>query len=110
MGGGEVRLRFAYVLRCEEAIKDDDGKKVKGIIHWLSEYYCARATVRLYDRLFNAPSPGAEHEDGDFLKDVNPDSLQVLENVPIERYVADSPPGARVQFERSGYFCVDKES
>ena len=131
--GGEVRLRFGYVIRCDEVIKDADGKvvelrcshkpdtrqgagkgfegkKVKGIIHWLSEEHCARGTVRMYDRLFNAPVPGAGHEDGDFLKDVNPDSLKVVEDVALEPYVAELAPGSPVQFERTGFFCVDKES
>ena len=131
--GGEVRLRFAYVIKCEEVIKDDegnvvelrcthlpdtrqgagkgsDGKKVKGIIHWISEEHSKRATVNLYDRLFSAPVPGADHEDGNFLKDVNADSLQVLKDVAVESYVCDSPPGSRVQFERTGYFCVDEAS
>ena len=131
--GGEARLRFAYVIKCEEVIKDadgkvvelrcthlpdtrqgagkgSDGKKVKGVIHWLSEEHCKRATVNLYDRLFNAPQPGADHEDGDFLKDVNPDSLRTLTDVPIESYVADAEPGSKVQFERTGYFCLDEAS
>ena len=126
--GGEVRLRFGYVIKCDEVIKDESGKvvelrcshdpetrqgagkKVKGIIHWLSEEHCARATVNLYDRLFNAPVPGAEHEDGDFLKDVNPNSLRTLTDVPVEAYVAEAAPGTRVQFERTGYFCVDQDS
>ena len=130
--GGMARLRYGYVLTCDEVIKDDDGnvvelrcshapetrqggklasgEKVKGIIHWLSEEHCARATVNLYDRLFNAPVPGADHEDGDFLRDVNQDSLQSCVDVPIEGYVAEAPPGTRVQFERTGYFCVDEAS
>merc|ERR1712187_981347 len=121
--GGEVRLRFAYVIKVDEVIKDETGKvvelrvshkpdtrqgagkgfagkKVKGIIHWLSADHCARATIKLYDRLFNVPVPGADHEDGDFIKDLNPHSLEVLTDVAIEPYVADLPPGSRVQFER----------
>ncbi|KAL3916478.1 MAG: hypothetical protein SGPRY_006806, partial [Prymnesium sp.] len=96
--GGEVRLRYGYVIKCEEVVKDDegnvielrcshepctrqggktgDGRKVKGIIHWVSEEHSSRAQVMLYDRLFREPVPGASHEDGDFLRDVNPDSLQ----------------------------------
>jgi len=126
--GGEVRLRYGYVIKCDEVIKDDAGrvielrcshdpdtrqgagKKVKGIIHWLSEEHAARGQVRLYDRLFKAAVPGADHEDGDFLKDVNPDSLRVLEDCALEPYVAEAPPGTRVQFERTGYFCVDEAS
>ena len=108
------RLRFGYVIKCEEVIKDADGKvielkcshdpetrqgagkKVKGIIHWLSESHSKRVTVNLYDRLFNAPSPGADHEDGDFLKDVNPESLRVLPDVAVEDYVAEAKPGSRI--------------
>ena len=127
-----MRLRFGYVITCDEVIKDDDGKvdelrcshlpetrqggklasgeKVKGIIHWVSEEHSARATVNLYDRLFKAPVPGAEHEDGDFLKDVNPSSLQTLRECAIEEYVADATPGTQMQFERLGYFCVDAAS
>lgn len=131
--GGEARLRFGYVIKVDEVIKDESGKvvelrcshkpdtrqgagkgfnetKVKGIIHWLSEDHCKRATVNVYDRLFNAPDPGAEHEDGDFLKDVNANSLQVFEDAAIEPYVAESAAGSCMQFERMGYFCVDQES
>jgi len=126
--GGEVRLRYGYVISCDEVIKDETGrvvelrcshepgtrqgagKKVKGIIHWLSEAHAVRGTVRLYDRLFNTPSPGSGHEDGDFLRDVNPDSLQTLQNCALEPYVAEAPPGTQVQFERTGYFCVDEGS
>jgi len=130
--GGEVRLRYGYVIKCEEVIKDADGavvelrcthepctrqggktadgRKVKGIIHWISEQHCARGQVNLYDRLFVQPSPGAGHEDGDFLRDVNPDSLQVLTDCAVESYAAEQPPGTRFQFERTGYFCTDKDS
>lgn len=126
--GGEVRLRFGYVLRCDEVLKDDEGrvtelrcshlpetrqgagKKVKGIIHWVSAEHAARATVNLYDRLFTAPAPGAEHADGDFLRDVNPDSLSVRRDCAIEPYVATAAPGTRLQFERTGYFVVADEA
>jgi len=130
--GGEVRLRYGYVIRCDEIVRDDegnavelrcshspetrqggktaDGRKVKGIIHWLPEEHCARGTVRLYDRLFSAPVPGAAHEDGDFLRDVNPDSLAELTDCAIEQYVAEQETGVQMQFERTGYFCVDKDS
>jgi len=127
--GGEVRLRYGYVIQCDEVIKDESGrvvelrcshdpetrqgagKRVKGIIHWLSEEHAARGDVRLYDRLFKTPNPGAgSHEDGDFLKDINPGSLQTFEGCALEPYVAELPPGTRVQFERTGYFCVDEAS
>lgn len=128
--GGEVRLRFGYVLQCDEVVKDASGrvtelfcshkpdtrqgagkgfsgKKVKGIIHWLSADHAARVSVDLYDRLFSAPSPG---EEGEFLQDVNPASLTTLEDVAVEPYVAEAAPGTRVQFERTGYFCIDAAS
>jgi len=130
--GGEVRLRYGYVIKCEEVVKDAegnvielrcthepgtrqggktmDGRKVKGIIHWLSEEHSLRCQVMLYDRLFLHPNPGASHEDGDFLRDVNPDSLKVLSECAIESYAVDEQPGTQLQFERLGYFCVDKES
>ena len=106
-----VELRCSHKPDTRQgAGKGFEGKKVKGIIHWLSEEHCARGDVRMYDRLFNAPVPGADHADGDFLRDVNPDSLSVVEGAALEPYVAELPPGATVQFERTGFFCVDKES
>ena len=126
--GGEVRLRFGYVIRCDEVIRDAEGglvelhcshdpqtrqgsgKKVKGIIHWLSEEHSTRGTVRLYDRLFSAPAPGAGHENGDFLRDLNPDSLVELPHCAIEPYVAEAQAGTQVQFERMGYFSIDQDS
>ena len=130
--GGEVLLRYGYVIKCEEVIKDEtgkvvelrcthepctrqggktgDGRKVKGIVHWISEEHSARAQVRLYDRLFLTPNPGAGNEDGDFLRDVNPNSLELLTDCAIESYAADEAAGTRFQFERTGYFCLDKES
>lgn len=123
--GGEVRLRYGYVIRCEEVIKDEmghvvelrcthdaetrqgAGKKVKGIIHWVSEAHSTRATVKLYDRLFSAPQPGADHEDGDFLRDVNPHSLKVVD-AAVEASVDPVAVGRQLQFERNGYFAADK--
>jgi len=125
--GGMVRLRYGYVITCDEVVKDENGHvvelrcshnpetrqgagpKVKGmgIIHWVSAEQHTRATVRLYDRLFSNPAPGA---DGDFLADVNPSSLSLLEAAAVESYVADAPVGTRVQFERTGYFSVDPAS
>mmetsp|Transcript_14820 Transcript_14820/g.24725 ORF Transcript_14820/g.24725 Transcript_14820/m.24725 type:complete len:621 (+) Transcript_14820:79-1941(+) len=129
--GGEVRLRFGYVIQCDEVIKDESGKvvelrcshvpgtsggrplpsgkKVKGIIHWLSESHSSRATVRLYDRLFLAPQPGAEHEDGDFRHDLNPNSLEQRTNCFVEMG-AVGESGSAFQFERNGYFCIDQDS
>lgn len=126
--GGEVRLRFAYVIKCDEVVKDDAGavlelrcshlpdtrqgagKKVKGVITWVSEDHAARASINLYDRLFSAPVPGSDHEDGDFLRDINPSSLETLEEAALEPGFADAAVGDRVQFERIGYFAVDEES
>jgi len=130
--GGEVRLRYAYVIKCEEVIKDEagkvvelrcthepctrqggkteDGRKVKGIIHWISEQHSVRAQVRQYDRLFLKPNPGVDHEDGDFLRDVNPNSLEVFNDSAIESYAVEEAAGTRFQFERLGYFSIDKHS
>jgi glutaminyl-tRNA synthetase len=126
--GGEVRLRNAYVVRCERMIKDEDGepielrcthdpdtlgrkpegRKVKGVIHWVSAADGIPAEVRLYDRLFAAPNPGAGK--GDFLHDLNPDSLRTLTGCLVESSLASAEPGERFQFEREGYFALDKDS
>ena len=122
--GGEVRLRNAYVIRCDEAVKDGDGnlvelrctydpdtlghnpegRKVRGVIHWVSAVHGVPAEVRLYDRLFNVPDPG---RGGDFLDDMNPDSLKVLTGCVVEPALAQATPEDRFQFEREGYFCLD---
>ncbi|MCF8241515.1 MAG: glutamine--tRNA ligase/YqeY domain fusion protein [Melioribacteraceae bacterium] len=125
--GNEVRLRYAYIIKCEEVIKDDDGnvielrctydhetksgtgssnRKVKGTLHWVSATHCFNAEVRLYDRLFNVPDPGGDKE-VDFLDHLNPDSLKVLENCKMEPYISSAEKGDKFQFERLGYFCVD---
>jgi len=124
--GGEVRLRNAYVIRCDEAIKDDDGnivelhcvydpdtlgqnpegRKVRGVIHWVSAEHGRRAEVRLYDRLFRSAIPG---RGGDFHQDINPDSLRVLYDCMVEPALAEAPHGERYQFEREGYFCLDSK-
>jgi glutaminyl-tRNA synthetase len=122
--GREVRLRYAYLVTCVDVIKDDDGevvevhcrydpetrggsapdgRKVKGTIHWVSAAHGLRTEVRLYDRLFNVPSPDA----GDFVEHINPESLVTLDGASLEPSVAGAPPGAHFQFERLGYFCVD---
>ena len=123
--GGEVRLRNAYVIRCDEAIKNDageivelrcsydpatlganpEGRKVKGVIHWVSASHGVPAEIRLYDRLFKVPNPGAI-KDRDWHEDLNPESLVVVQGV-VEPSLAQAAPGARFQFEREGYFCVD---
>jgi glutaminyl-tRNA synthetase len=121
---GEVRLRNAYVIRCDEAIRDanDDivelrctydpdtlgknpeGRKVRGVIHWVSATLGRPAEVRVYDRLFRSPEPGRGH---DFLDDLNPDSLRVLTGCVVESALAEASVDERFQFEREGYFCLD---
>jgi len=126
--GREVRLRYAYFITCREVIKDDagevvelrctydpetrggdapDGRKVKATLHWVSAAHAIGAEVRLYDHLFNRPDPGA---DGDFLDDLNPDSLEMIDDACLEPSIAEFEPGERFQLERLGYFCVDPDS
>ena len=127
--GGQVRLRFAYVVTADEIVKDADGKvveikcsynaatraghtpegmqKVKGIITWVSKEHAVPAEVRVYDRLFTTPLPGADHEDGDFLKDLNPDSLKIIPTAFVEPSLMGLGAGTHVQFERTGYFYSD---
>ena len=125
--GSEVRLRYAYIIKCEKVIKNEGGevielrctydldtksgtgksqKKVKGTIHWVSAKHEINAEVRLYDRLFTVQEPGADKEK-DYREYLNPVSLEVLHNAKLEPFLKDSKPGDRVQFERQGYFCVD---
>ena len=127
--GKEVRLRYAYIIKCEEVIKDSDGniekllctydidtksgsgksdKKVKGTIHWVSAQHAINAEVRLYDRLFNVPAPDGD-KDVSFIEHLNPNSLEVLTHSMVEPYLKDAKPGDRFQFERLGYFCVDSK-
>jgi len=122
--GGEVRLRFGYIIRCDEVIKNNEGevielrcsydpdtrsgtgksdKKVKGTIHWVSANHGVPARVRLYDRLFTVPNPNAVE---DFLTVLNPDSLQTVSAI-LEPALKDLAEGQTVQFERLGYFCAD---
>ena len=130
--GREVRLRYAYFVTCVEVIKDTkgqvqeihctydpetkggaapDGRKVKGTLHWVSARHCLRATVRLYDRLFMVPDPTAEEKKGkDFMQHLNPESLTVLKDRPVEPHLARAQAGERYQLERKGYFCVDPDS
>ncbi len=125
--GGEVRLRGSYVIKCEQLIKDragnitelrctydpatlgknPEGRKVKGVIHWVSEQHSLAAEIRLYDRLFKLPNPDSETH---FLDALNPDSLEILSNCRVEASLAGATPESRYQFERTGYFCVDSES
>ena len=127
--GGEVRLRHAYVIRCDEVIKDEQGeikelrcsydpetlgtnpqgRKVKGVIHWVSASHALPAELRLYDRLFNQPSPDNAKEGAGFSDLLNPDSLQTLTRCYVEPHLAGAKPGDRFQFEREGYYCMDTE-
>jgi glutaminyl-tRNA synthetase len=124
--GGEVRLRYSYVMRCDEVIKDAAGnvvelrcsidaetlgknpvgRKVKGVIHWLSCAYALAAEIRLYDRLFTVPDPDADKEI-DFCTYLNPDSLTTAQGW-VETCVKGAAPETRYQFERLGYFCTDR--
>ena len=126
--GSEVRLRHAYILKCERVVKDASGKvtelrctydpdslsgptatrRVKGTIHWVSARHAVSAEVRLYDRLFRSPDPGENGRDP--LSDLNPDSLERLLDCKVEPALAVAEPGDRFQFERLGYFCVDPDS
>ena len=128
--GREVRLRNAYVIKFESMVKDEktgevtelhctydpgtrngppaDGRKVQGVIHWVSARHCVNAEVRLYDRLFSIEDPGSEGDD--FTKYLNPGSLDILTNCYAEMSLKNAEPGSRYQFERTGYFCVDKDS
>jgi glutaminyl-tRNA synthetase len=126
--GGEVRLRNAYVIRCDQVIKDEagevvelrcsydpatlgknpEGRKVKGVIHWVSAAESVLAEVRLYDRLFQVPEPGAGKSD--FRVDLNSDSLRTLTHCRLEPALGAAQPGERFQFERAGYFVVDQDS
>ncbi len=126
--GREVRLRYGYFIKCEEAVTDadgnvvelkctfdpetrggsaPDGRKVKGTIHWVSAETAIPAEVRLYDRLFTVEQPGADG--ADFLTQLNPGSVKIVEAL-IEPAPAGLPAGSSVQFERSGYYCVDPDS
>ena len=126
--GGEVRLRNAYVIRCDEVISDaagevvelrasvdldtlgknPEGRKVKGVIHWVSAAAGVTAEVRLYDRLFGVPTPGAGGED--YRHEINPGSLQVLTDCVLEPALQGVQPGERFQFEREGYFVADPDT
>lgn len=126
--GGEVRLRYAYIIKCEEVIKDPSGqivelrcsydpatrsgseeanqRKVKGTIHWVSAAHAKSATVRLYDRLFMSENPENVPEGQTFLNNINPDSLETIE-AKLEPSLASAVGGERYQFERMGYFFAD---
>jgi glutaminyl-tRNA synthetase len=128
--GKEVRLRYAYYIRCNEVIKDSagnitalhctydpetkggnspDGRKVKATLHWVAAESALSCEVRLYDRLFSDPDPDG-HKEKDFLEFLNPESLKVLNNCYIEPFVQGAAPLTNYQFERLGYFNVDPDS
>ena len=129
--GREVRLRYAYLITCTEVIKDSegrivelrctydpatrggntpDGRKVKSTLHWVSAAHALPAEVRLYDNLFAKEDPNDVEEGQDFTANLNPDSLQVMQECKVEPSVRDAEPGSKYQFERLGYYCVDRDS
>ena len=126
--GREVRLRYAYFLKCEDIVKDDsgeiielrcsydpktkggsapDGRKVRGTIHWVSAQHAVSPEIRLYDRLFLSPEPGSGSDD--FKADINPDSLEILTNCKLEPSLVNAKASEHYQFERVGYFNVDPQ-
>jgi glutaminyl-tRNA synthetase len=126
--GREVRLRNAYFVTCTDVVKDasgeivelrcaydpetrggdaPDGRRPKATLHWLSSEHAVPAQVRIYDRLFTRPDPGA---DGDLYADLNPNSETVLQECLVEPALTELPVGETVQFERLGYFCPDPDS
>ncbi len=128
--GREVRLRYAYFIRCEEVVKDEsgevvallctydpetrggdapDGRKVKATLHWVSAAHAIPAQVRLYESLFLTENPLSQ-ERGDWMDALNPESVQILHDCWVEPNLANKPLGTRFQFERLGYFCVDPDA
>ena len=129
--GREVRLKHAYYITCVDVVKDeqtgevtelhctydpetrggwsDDGRRVRGTLHWVSAPHALEAEVRLFDHLFTEPNPNALTDD-DFKANLNPNSLEVLESCRVESSLAGAVPGNRYQFLRTGYFCVDPDS
>jgi len=127
--GREVRLRYAYIIKCVSVVKDEhtgevlevhctydpetrsggsaEGRKVKATLHWVSATHAIPAEVRLYEHLFTTPEPG---EAQDFTTVLNPNSLEILTSCRLEPSLANVAPGSRYQFERQGYFCVDPDS
>jgi glutaminyl-tRNA synthetase len=127
--GREVRLRYAYFIKCVDVVKDEqtgevleihctydpetrggdapDGRKVKSTLHWVSAAHAIKAEVRLYDHLFVKANPGAEKDGSDFKTDLNPHSLETLALCYVEPSLEGALPRSRYQFERQGYFCVD---
>ena len=129
--GQEVRLRYAYIVKCTSVEKDSegnittihceydpatrggntpDGRKVKGTIHWVDANNYVEAEVRLFDRLFQSEAPDKVEEGKTFLDNLNPDSLKVLENCKLEKFLANTKPLDKYQFERLGYFSTDYDT
>ena len=130
--GREVRLRYGYFITCTRVVKDEktgdvvevhctydpatrggnapDGRKVKATIHWVSAEHAVNAEVRLYDNLFAKENPDEVEEGKDFTANLNPNSLEIISNAKLEPSLANAGSGSRYQFERLGYFCVDKDS
>jgi glutaminyl-tRNA synthetase len=129
--GREVRLKHAYYITCEDVIKDDQGnvielrctydpesrggstpdrRKVRGTLHWVSAAHALDAEVRLYDHLFAKPDPSDVEEGGDFMDNLNPNSLELLTSCKVEPNLAGTRTGDRYQFLRMGYFCTDADS
>jgi len=129
--GREVRLRYAYFITCTDVVRDDageivelrctydpatrggdapDGRKVKATLHWVAAETSVRAEIRLYDRLFNVEDPLDVPDGKDFRVHLNPNSLETLRDCCVEPLLADAVAGDRVQLERQGYFCVDRDS
>ena len=125
-----MRLRYAFFLKCREAVKDPasgevielrctydpetrggnapDGRQVKATLHWVSAAHALPAEVRLYDRLFTVPHPSSE--EGDFKQYINPNSLEIINPCWVEPSLSAAAPGSHFQFERLGYFCVDPDT
>ena len=129
--GREVRLRYAYYIKCVDLVKESktgkiievrctydpetkggsspDGRKVKGTLHWVSASHALNAEVRLYDRLFTRENPGNEKDEKNLMESLNPDSMEILKDSMVEPSLLDAPPEKKYQFERIGYFCVDSK-
>jgi glutaminyl-tRNA synthetase len=127
--GREVRLRYAFYIKCQRVVKDEetgeiqelhctydpetrgggapDGRKVKATLHWVSANHAIGAEVRLYDHLFTRPDPDGAKDGTDFKAFINPDSLKILTDCRLEQGLSHASPGSRYQFERLGYFCMD---
>jgi glutaminyl-tRNA synthetase len=130
--GREVRLRYGYYITCVEVVKDEktgevvelhctydpetrggwspDGRKVRGTLHWVSAAHSIEAEVRLYEHLFRDPDPEDSKDVSDFIRNINPNSLEILTSCKLEPSLAGAALGSRYQFERLGYFCVDQDS